>query len=85
MKVIIGLGAILGLLVVLPAAEQVFAAGSEIGEYLDRKAARLIKAIDLENSGVDMTDFDLDKLQIEDLYRHTITDEDLDELMENLK
>ena len=39
MKVLIGLGAILGLLVVLPAAEQVFAAGSEIGEYLDRKAA----------------------------------------------
>ena len=39
MKVIIGLGAILGLLFVLPAAEQVFAAGSEVGEYLDRKAA----------------------------------------------
>ena len=39
MKVIIGLGAILGLLFVLPAAEQVFAAGSEVGEYLDRKVA----------------------------------------------
>ena len=39
MKVIIGLGAILGLLFVLPAAEQVFASGSEVGEYLDRKAA----------------------------------------------
>jgi hypothetical protein len=39
MKVIIGLGAILGLLFVLPKAEQVFAARSEVGEYLDRKAA----------------------------------------------
>ena len=39
MKVIIGLGAILGLLFIIPAAEQVFAAGSEVGEYLDRKAA----------------------------------------------
>ena len=39
MKVIIGLGAILGLLFVLPAAEQVFAEGSEVGEYLDRKVA----------------------------------------------
>ena len=39
MKVISGLGAILGLLFVLPAAEQVFAAGSEGGEYLDRKVA----------------------------------------------
>ena len=36
MKVIIGLGVILGLLVVLPAAEQVFAAGTTTGEYLDR-------------------------------------------------
>ena len=39
MKLIIGLGVILGLIAVLPAAEQVFAAGSEVGEYLDRKAA----------------------------------------------
>ena len=39
MKVIIGLGVILGLIAVLPAAEQVFAAGSEAGEYLDRKVA----------------------------------------------
>ena len=38
MKVIIGLGAILGLLFVLPAAEQVFAAGTTTGEYLDRIA-----------------------------------------------
>ena len=36
MKVIIGLGAILGLLVVLPAADQAFAAGTTTGEYLDR-------------------------------------------------
>ena len=36
MKLIIGLGVILGLIAVLPAAEQVFAAGSEVGEYLDR-------------------------------------------------
>ena len=36
MKLIIGLGVILGLLVVLPAADQVFAAGTTTGEYLDR-------------------------------------------------
>ena len=36
MKVIIGLGVVLGLLVVLPAADQVFAAGTTAGEYLDR-------------------------------------------------
>jgi len=36
MKLIIGLGMILGLLVVLPAADQVFAAGTTTGEYLDR-------------------------------------------------
>ena len=36
MKVIIGLGVILGLLVVLPAADQAFAAGTTTGEYLDR-------------------------------------------------
>ena len=39
MKVIIGLGMVLGLLVILPAAEHAFAAGSEVGEYLDRKDA----------------------------------------------
>jgi len=39
MKVIIGLGMVLGLLVILPAAEHAFAAGSEVGEYLDRKVA----------------------------------------------
>jgi len=39
MKLIIGLSVILGLLVVLPSAAQVFAAGTTIGEYLDRKAA----------------------------------------------
>ena len=36
MKLIIGLCAILGLLVVIPVAEQVFAAGTTTGEYLDR-------------------------------------------------
>ena len=36
MKLIIGLGMILGLLVVLPAVDQVFAAGTTTGEYLDR-------------------------------------------------
>ena len=36
MKLIIGLGVILGLIAVLPAAEQVFAAGTTTGEYLDR-------------------------------------------------
>ena len=36
MKVIIGLGVVLGLLVALPAADQVFAAGTTAGEYLDR-------------------------------------------------
>ena len=39
MKVIIGLGMVLGLLVILPAVEHAFAAGSEVGEYLDRKVA----------------------------------------------
>jgi len=37
MKVVIGLGIILGLLVVLPAAQYVLAAGDEPGEYLDRR------------------------------------------------
>ena len=37
MKVIIGLGVILGLLVVLPSAQYVLAAGDEAGEYLDRR------------------------------------------------
>ena len=37
MKLIIGLGVILGLMVILPAADQVFAAGTTTGEYLDRK------------------------------------------------
>jgi heme/copper-type cytochrome/quinol oxidase subunit 2 len=36
MKVIIGLGAVLALLVILPSADQVFAAGTTTGEYLDR-------------------------------------------------
>ena len=36
MKLIIGLSVILGLLVVLPSAAQVFAAGTTTGEYLDR-------------------------------------------------
>ena len=36
MKLIIGLSVILGLLAVLPAADQVFAAGTTTGEYLDR-------------------------------------------------
>ena len=36
MKLIIGLSVILGLLVVLPAVDQVFAAGTTTGEYLDR-------------------------------------------------
>ena len=36
MKLIIGLGVILGLIAVLPAAEQAFAAGTTTGEYLDR-------------------------------------------------
>ena len=36
MKVIIGLGVILGLMVILPAADQAFAAGTTTGEYLDR-------------------------------------------------
>ena len=37
MKVVIGLGIILGLLVVLPAAQYVLAAGDEPGEYFDRR------------------------------------------------
>ena len=37
MKVVIGFGIILGLLVVLPAAQYVLAAGDEPGEYLDRR------------------------------------------------
>ena len=40
MKVVIGLGIILGLLVVLPAAQYVLAAGDEPGEYLDRRELR---------------------------------------------
>ena len=36
MKVIIGLGIVLAFLVVLPSADQVFAAGTTTGEYLDR-------------------------------------------------
>ena len=36
MKVIIGLGVIMGLMVILPAADQAFAAGTTAGEYLDR-------------------------------------------------
>ena len=36
MKVIIGLGVILGLMVILPAVDQAFAAGTTTGEYLDR-------------------------------------------------
>ena len=36
MKVIIGLGVMLGLLVILPSAQDVFAAGTTTGEYLDR-------------------------------------------------
>ena len=36
MKVIIGLGVIMGLMVILPAAAQAFAAGTTTGEYLDR-------------------------------------------------
>ncbi len=37
MKAIIGLGLVLGLLVILPAAQYVLAAGDEAGEYLDRR------------------------------------------------
>jgi len=36
MKVIIGLGVIMGLMVILPAADHAFAAGTTAGEYLDR-------------------------------------------------
>jgi len=36
MKIIIGLGVILGFLVILPSAQYVFAAGTTTGEYLDR-------------------------------------------------
>ena len=36
MKVIIGLGVIMGLMDILPAADQAFAAGTTTGEYLDR-------------------------------------------------
>mgnify|MGYP001263730112 CR=1 FL=1 len=39
MKLMIGLSVVLGLLVALPAAEQVFAAGTTTGEYLDRNVA----------------------------------------------
>ena len=38
MKLIIGLSVVLALLVILPAADQVFAAGTTTGEYLDRTA-----------------------------------------------
>jgi len=37
MKVIIGLGVVLALLVVLPSAQYVLAAGDSTGEYLDRR------------------------------------------------
>ena len=37
MKVIIGLGVILGLLVILPSIQYVMASGDEPGEYLDRR------------------------------------------------
>ena len=37
MKVIIGLGVVLGLLVILPSVQYVLAAGDEPGEYLDRR------------------------------------------------
>ena len=37
MKVIIGIGVVLGLLVILPSVQYVLAAGDEPGEYLDRR------------------------------------------------
>ena len=37
MKVIFGLGLVLGLLVILPSIENALAAGDEPGEYLDRR------------------------------------------------
>ena len=37
MKVIIGLGVVLALLIVLPSVQNVMAAGDTPGEYLDRK------------------------------------------------
>ena len=37
MKVIIGLGIVLGLMMILPAIQYVLAAGDEPGEYLDRR------------------------------------------------
>ena len=37
MKVIIGLGVILGFLVIFPSVQYVLAAGDEPGEYLDRR------------------------------------------------
>ena len=37
MKVIIGLGVVLGLLVILASVQYVLAAGDEPGEYLDRR------------------------------------------------
>ena len=39
MKLMIGLSVVLALLVILPVADQAFAAGTTTGEYLDRKAA----------------------------------------------
>ena len=36
MKVIIGIGVVLGLLVIIPSVQYVLAAGDEPGEYLDR-------------------------------------------------
>ena len=37
MKLIIGLGVVLALLVILPSAQYVLAAGDSTGEYLDRR------------------------------------------------
>ena len=37
MKVIIGIGVVLGLLVIIPSVQYVLAAGDEPGEYLDRR------------------------------------------------
>ena len=39
MKVIIGLGVVLALLVVIPSVQYVLAAGDSTGEYLDRRVA----------------------------------------------
>ena len=37
MKVIIGIGVVLGLLIIIPSVQYVLAAGDEPGEYLDRR------------------------------------------------